>query len=175
MLVGDIRQRSSKRHFLVGCVQWCIREVRTQLKGRCWRKAGHRGGCKLEVRIRASRSGQKVKVKSFRCVRLFLTPWTVACQAPPSMGSSRQEYWSELPFPSPEDLPNPGLKSGSPTLQGDSLPSELLGKAQLRATGKTTKAQAAQATLQSLPQAERLFPASPETEISDSLILPVRA
>ena len=42
-----------------------------------------------------------VKVKSLSRVRLFATPWTVAYQAPPSMGFSRQEYWSELPFPSP--------------------------------------------------------------------------
>ena len=51
-------------------------------------------------------------------------PWTVACQAPQSMEFSRQEYWSELPFPSPEDLPNPGIKPGSPALQVDSLPFE---------------------------------------------------
>ena len=42
------------------------------------------------------------------------TPWTVACQAPLSMGFSRQEYWSGLPFPSPGDLPNPGIKFTSP-------------------------------------------------------------
>ena len=47
------------------------------------------------------------EVKSLSCVRLFMTPWTVAYQAPPSMGFSRQEYWSGLPFPSPRDLPNP--------------------------------------------------------------------
>ena len=51
-------------------------------------------------------------------------PWTVAWQAPPSMGFSRQEYWSGLPFPSPGDLPNPGIKPRSPELQADSLPSE---------------------------------------------------
>ena len=50
-------------------------------------------------------------------VRLFATPWTVACQAPPSMGFSRQEYWSGLPFPSPRDLPNPGIEPGSPAFQ----------------------------------------------------------
>ena len=54
-----------------------------------------------------------------------MTPWTVAYQAPPSMGFSRQECWSGLPFPSPGDLPNPGIESGSPALQADSLPSEL--------------------------------------------------
>ena len=47
----------------------------------------------------------------------LVTPWTVACKAPLSMGFSRQEYWSGLPFPSPEDLPNPGIEPESPELQ----------------------------------------------------------
>ena len=64
------------------------------------------------------------RVKSLSRVRLFVTPWTVALQAPLSMGFSRQEYWSGLPFPSPGDLPNPGIGPGSPTLQADALPSE---------------------------------------------------
>ena len=55
-------------------------------------------------------------------------PWTVACQAPLSMGFSRQEYWSGLPFPLPGDLPNPGIKPRSPALQGNSLPPELPSK-----------------------------------------------
>ena len=66
----------------------------------------------------------KVKVKSLSSVRLFATPWTVAHQAPPSMGFSRQEYWSGLPFPSPGDLPDPGIKPGSPAFQTDALTSE---------------------------------------------------
>ena len=49
------------------------------------------------------------------------TPWTVACQALLSMGLCRQEYWSGLPFPSPGDLPDPGIKPGSPALQADSF------------------------------------------------------
>ena len=57
-----------------------------------------------------------------------MTPWTVARQAPLSMGFSRQEHWSGFPFPSPEDLPDPGIKAGSPALQEDSLPSEPPGK-----------------------------------------------
>ena len=56
------------------------------------------------------------KVKSPSHVRLFVTPWTVACQAPPPMGFSRQEYWSGLPFPSPRNLPDPGIEPGSPEL-----------------------------------------------------------
>ena len=66
----------------------------------------------------------KVKVKSLSLVRLFVTPLTVTYQAPLSMGFSRQEYWSGLPFPSPGELPNPGIEPGSPALQADALPSE---------------------------------------------------
>ena len=54
----------------------------------------------------------------------LMAPWTVAYQAPLSMGFSRQEYWSGLPFPSPGDLPNPGIEPGSPALQADALPSK---------------------------------------------------
>ena len=61
-------------------------------------------------------------------VRLFAIPWTVACQAPLSIGYSRQEYWSGLSCPSPEDLPDPGIESRSPALQADSLATELQGK-----------------------------------------------
>ena len=67
-------------------------------------------------------------VKLLSHAPLFATPWTVAYQVPPSMGFSRQGYWSGLPFPSPGDLPNPGIEPGSPTLQADALPSEPPGK-----------------------------------------------
>ena len=66
----------------------------------------------------------------FICVWLFATPWTVAHQAPLSMGFSRQEYWSGLPYPSPGDLPDPGIKSKSlmpPALAAGSLPLSHLG------------------------------------------------
>ena len=69
-----------------------------------------------------------MKVKSLSRVRLFATPWTVAHQASRSMGFSRQEYWSGVPFPSPGDFPDPGIESGSPALQADTLPSEPPGK-----------------------------------------------
>ena len=59
---------------------------------------------------------ERVKEKSLIRVQLFTTPWTVAYQAPPSMGFSRQEYWSGLPSPSPGDLPNTGIEPGSPSL-----------------------------------------------------------
>ena len=67
---------------------------------------------------------EKVKVKLLSCVQLFATPWTVANQAPLSMGFSRQEYWSGAPFHSPEDLPDPGIEPSSPALWADALPSE---------------------------------------------------
>ena len=67
---------------------------------------------------------QRLRAKSLSRVQLFVTPWTVAHQAPQSMEFSRQEYWSGLPFPSPGDLPDPGIKPGSPALQADALPSE---------------------------------------------------
>ena len=74
----------------------------------------------------------KVKVKSLSHTGLFATPWTVAHQAPVSMGFSRQEYWSGLPFPSPGDLPNPGIKPRSPALQAEALSSEPLGKPKVK-------------------------------------------
>ena len=61
-------------------------------------------------------SSSEVKIKSLSRVPLFVTPWTVAYQDPPSMGFSRQEYWSGVSFPSPGDLPDPGIEPGSPAL-----------------------------------------------------------
>ena len=66
-----------------------------------------------------------VVLSHFSCVRLCVTPWTAACQAPLSMGFSRQNYWSGLPCPPPGDLPDSGIKSAAsapPALQVDSLP-----------------------------------------------------
>ena len=77
--------------------------------------------------IKNIRNG-KVKVKLLSRVWLFATPWTIAYQASPYMGFSRQEYWSGLPFPSPGDLPDPGIEPRSPILQADALPSEPPGK-----------------------------------------------
>ena len=64
---------------------------------------------------------QRKKVKSLSCAQLFATPWIVAYLFSPSMGFSRQKYWSGLPFPSSGDLPDPGIKPGSPTLQADTF------------------------------------------------------
>ena len=60
-------------------------------------------------------------MKSLSHIQLFVTPWTVAYEAPPSMGFSRQEYWSVLPFPSPGDLPNARNELESPALQADTI------------------------------------------------------
>ena len=78
------------------------------------------GDCSHEIKRRLL-LGRKVMtnllllLSRFSHVWLFATPWTVAYQAP-SMRFSKQEYWSELPFPSPEDIPNPGIKPSSPSL-----------------------------------------------------------
>ena len=69
----------------------------------------------------------KSESKFYSGVRLSVTPWTVARQAPLSMEFSKQEYWSRLPFSPPEHLPDPGTESGSPALQADSLPTKPLG------------------------------------------------
>ena len=80
--------------------------------------------CRLVITFLPRRS----EVKSLSRVRLFVTPWTVTYQAPPSMGVSRQKCWSGLPFPSLGDLLDPGIEPGSPALQADALPSEPPGK-----------------------------------------------
>ena len=72
-----------------------------------------------------------VAIQSLSRVRLFVTPWTAARQAPLFMGFSRQEYWSWLPFPTPGDLPDPGIETSSlvsPALAGRFFISEPLGK-----------------------------------------------
>ena len=71
---------------------------------------------------------KKVKALVAQLCVTLATPWTVACQAPLSMGCSRQELWSGQSLPSPGDLPNPGTEPGSPALQAESLPSEPPGK-----------------------------------------------
>ena len=84
-----------------------------------------------------------MKVKSLSRVRLFATPRTVAHQASPSMGFSRQEYWSGLPFPAPRDLPNPGIEPGSPALEADTSTSEPPGKPTSIPTNETGQTLAA--------------------------------
>ena len=87
-----------------------------------WQRVGHdRVTEKFSIEL-------KVKVNSLSRAQLFVTPWTVAPQAPLSMGFSRQEYWSGLPFPSPGDLPEPGIKPSSPSFEAGALTSEPPGK-----------------------------------------------
>ena len=71
-------------------------------------------------------------IQMLSCVQLLATPWTVTHQVPLSMEFSRQEYWSGYPFPSPRDLPNPGIKPRSPARQADSLPGEPQGKPSIK-------------------------------------------
>ena len=75
--------------------------------------AGFVGGVTVDRFLRASASLSALS--RFRHVQLFVTPWTIACQAPLSMGFSRQEHWSGFPCPPPGDLPDPGIKPSSLT------------------------------------------------------------
>ena len=95
--------------------------IKKSTNNKCWRGCGEKRmllhcwwECKLIQPLWKMVWKVKVKVKSLSCVRLFVTPWTILHKAPPSMGFSRQEYWSGLPFPSPGNLPNPGIDSRSP-------------------------------------------------------------
>ena len=81
-------------------------------------------GRRQDLRTEVLFKGRCATKKSLSHVQLFSTPWTIARQAPLSMGFSRQEYWSGLPFPSPWDLPDPGIEPESPARQADPLPSE---------------------------------------------------
>ena len=93
---------------------------------------GERGNWEAEApvcySVLFSREKNPTQVGSLSHVRLFVTPWTVARQAPLSMEFSRQEYWSGLPFPFPGDLPSPGIEPRYLALQADSLPVEPQGK-----------------------------------------------
>ena len=93
------------------------------------------------------------------------TPWTVAYQAPPSMGFSRQEYWSGLPFPSPGDLPDPGIERGFPALEADALTSEPLGKPTfVESSGFKTKSTLE--AIHTLIQLNKLKPQSKVTKVT---------
>ena len=89
--------------------------------------------------------------KSLSCIQLFMTPWTVAHQAPLSMGFSKQEYWSGLPFPSSGYLSDPGVEPRSPALQADSLPSETPGKPKNTGVGSLSPVQGIFLTQKSNP------------------------
>ena len=114
-----------------------LREFKTDREA--WHVAVH-GGCRVgdDSATKHSTATQSIKCiqkihqirsdQSLSPVQLFATLWTVAYQAPLSMGFSREEYWSGLPFPSPGDLPNPGIEPGSPALEADALTSKPPGK-----------------------------------------------
>ena len=95
--------------------------------GQCWREISHRN---LYVLSDCCHNGMFIFYNSVSCslAELFATLWTIACQAPLSMGLPSQEYWSRLPFPPPGDLPDAGIEPRSPALQADSLPSKPPGK-----------------------------------------------
>ena len=84
--------------------------------------------CTLIIFLINYKAFENSSVQSLSHVQLFVTPWTVAYQASPSMGFSRLEYWGGLPFPFPGALPNPGIEPGSPALEEDALTSEPPGK-----------------------------------------------
>ena len=78
--------------------------------------------------MKSERKGLEKGLEKLSRFQLFVIPWTGAHQAPSSMRFSGQEYWRGLPFPSPGDLPDPGMEPGSPALQRDVLTSEPPGK-----------------------------------------------
>ena len=103
--------------------QWVMNPVWSNSQGLPLR---HSTGCQNTAKFTCA-----WVLSHFSLVQLFATPWTVAHQAPLSMGFSRQEYWNGLPCPSPEDLPEPGIESASPAspaLQADSLITEPPGR-----------------------------------------------
>ena len=93
-----------------------------------WQIFGETIGTVTDFIFFGSRITVLLLLRRFSRVRLCATPQIAAYQAPPSLGFSRQEHWSGLPFPSPGDLPDPRIKPRSPALQADALPSEPPGK-----------------------------------------------
>ena len=113
-LAGLADHSEQQRHpLLASLTRQCLPPWATGLACQ-WSACFCLSSCSLPSPLSAGRHAPCVCAKPFHCVRLFATPWTVALQAPPSMGVSRQEYWRELPFLSPGDLPNPEIKPGSP-------------------------------------------------------------
>ena len=100
----------------------------TQVRGRRWGDSRWKL-LMLVVKMKAGPLELLVAVFSPKsCPTLLLPPWALIIQAPLSTGFSRPEYWGAQPFPSPGDLPKPGIEPRSPTLQVDSLPAEPQGK-----------------------------------------------
>ena len=120
----EVRQRLKYDNKKVGFIkEKLINKTTSKLKCSAFQKT------LLRERENSYRLGKDIcrRVCVLSHVQLFATPWTVAQKAPLSMGFSRQEYWSGFPFPTPEDLPNPGIEPVSPVSpalhwQADSLP-----------------------------------------------------
>ena len=89
-----------------------------------WDSPGKNTGVGCHFLLQCMKVKSESEVKSLRRVRLLATTWTAAYQSSPSLGFTRQEHWSGLPFPSPGDLPNTGIEPRSPTLGVDSSPAE---------------------------------------------------
>ena len=111
----------SQQNGLRRCKQWKLTQPWTGTKyAICWDMDGPRH-CYTEWSKSEKEKQISYVLSGFSCVWLFVTLWTVACLTPLSMGFSRQEYWLELPFPPPGDLPDPGIKPMSlisPALAG---------------------------------------------------------
>ena len=116
-----LRDLETKRLPSAACLEWAL-----LIEAKCLLPGVLQASLPVLPRNEVKRS--KVKWKSLSHVQLFATLWTVAHQALLSMGFSRQEYWSGLPFPSPGDLPDAGIKPRSSALRAASLPSEPPGK-----------------------------------------------
>ena len=117
---GDLLPKDLCRHSCIQCPWPCSRPLLTQGSAKdFWTLTGKSG---------SYQHMNWIELKSLSHVGLFASPWSVAHQAPPSMGFFRQEFWSGLPFPSPGDLPDPGIEPRSPALRADALTSEPPGK-----------------------------------------------
>ena len=106
---------------LTMCVPWGLTDCKAEKK-RSFRKKTYSTVSPIENPWGLLLKSLLLLFSCFHRLWLFATPWTVACQTLLSMGFSRQEYWSALPFPSPGGLPDPGIEPMSPALQADSSP-----------------------------------------------------
>ena len=123
--IKQIRRKRNKNHS--GKLIYFYKEKAQLSKGQAMMR--RRVQCSSCKQLQGSRKKVR-KYQSLSLARLLVTPWTAACLAPLTMGFSRQGYWNGLPFPSPEDLPNPGIEPRSRALQADSSLTELPGRIQ---------------------------------------------
>ena len=135
MPLSHTHTRNNNRQRGQGEAGWKHLEAMHLLQHRPWCRSHGRGLISKPITLHTlnahsflhvTHTSMKLKVKLLSHVQLFVTLWTIAHQTPPFMGFSRQEHWSGLPFPSPGNLPDPGIELRSPALQADFLPSEEL-------------------------------------------------